>query len=107
MFFLGADGGGTKTEAVMMDAQLDEIARFTVGPINLNGNGKKTVEESMRDLFEQVGRVRPLPECKRVCIGMAGISNPDAERTMREAVALFFGGSSCSWAIRTRRSRVP
>ncbi len=92
MYVLGIDGGGTKTEAVMMGSDRKEIARFSSGPINFNGSDKETIGRSIRELFESVEREKPLTECERICMGMAGISNPDAVRAMREAVGSFYKG---------------
>ncbi len=92
MFFLGIDGGGTKTEAVMMGEDLKEIARFKSGPLNFNGSDKATVNESIRELFASVASERHLGECKGVCMGMAGISNPDAVSAVKEAVGAYYDG---------------
>jgi N-acetylglucosamine kinase len=46
--FLGIDGGGTKTEAVLLDGAGCEMARATDGPANYHAVGQERAENSLR-----------------------------------------------------------
>lgn len=87
----GVDGGGTKTEVLMIlaeqkpvfTAQSDqqgnsESVRFHLGSINVNGVGRATAAANMTEAFR---RIRGLARGDlRVCVGSAGLSNPEQKK---------------------------
>lgn len=87
MYYLGIDGGGTKTEAVVLSKERKELARYISGAINYNGESRENIFKNMAELFEKINRDYPLSDCRQIVIGMAGISNPDAVSTMKAALS--------------------
>lgn len=82
-YAVGMDGGGTKTnvEARAEDGRV--LLRAAFGSMNLNSASEQTVAETFRAC---AAALRALPGglagCRAVCIGSAGVSNPDACRTL-------------------------
>lgn len=58
-YFLGVDGGGSKTIGVLTDRGGECIAIATSGPVNLVENGEKMVRESIRHLSPLFKRITP------------------------------------------------
>ena len=93
-YWIGVDGGGTKTAAVLVDAQGAVCARVTAGPSNLHAVGAERTEQALRqaiaDLLARAGT-----EIEAVCgigLGLAGAGRPgDRERVrgMVDAIARF------------------
>ena len=83
-FYLGMDGGGTKTECVLLkrlsEGTFREIERFQVSGINYNSYTKEQIQEAFIQIAKEVGKI--LPDIKALTgigIGAAGISNPNAD----------------------------
>ena len=77
-FFLGFDGGGTKTECVLLDAAGNELARALSGPSNPLRVGFDGAFESLTFAARETLRVAgAAPEKVRaVCAGLAGAGRP-------------------------------
>ena len=75
-YVAGLDGGGTKTAVSICDLSGAEQERFSVGPVNYNGTDARLVEESMAKIFARLAQSRGLKNCRALCLGAAGISNP-------------------------------
>lgn len=86
-YFAGWDGGGTKTEVLITDAQGNEICRGVFGPLNVNGAGKEKVLSTVRDCVDFMAK-QPggLPACGGLCAGAAGVSNEDAAKLLTAAI---------------------
>ena len=52
--FIGLDGGGTKTRAVLIDGCAREIARATSGPSNYHAIGETATQASLQASLHQV-----------------------------------------------------
>jgi N-acetylglucosamine kinase-like BadF-type ATPase len=76
--YLGIDGGGTKTEAVVLDGAGNELARAAGGPSNVHSAGQTTTEASLRDVILQVLERAALTVngVTAVGLGMAGVDRP-------------------------------
>jgi N-acetylglucosamine kinase len=77
-YFLGIDGGGTKTAAVLIDRKGHEIARAISGPSNFYTVGKAVAEASLREAIQRL-RVTAGPATSQVAaigLGMAGVDRP-------------------------------
>ncbi len=77
-FVIGMDGGGTATTVMAAGLHGGLIKKFRLGPLNINGQSRESVEHTLTDLkkeLEQSGL--NLRDCKGICIGAAGISNRD------------------------------
>lgn len=72
-FVAGVDGGGTKTECVLMDLSGNVIGRRLFGSLNRNSRPAEEVAESMRGVVEMV--LAQSGACRMLSIGCAGISN--------------------------------
>ena len=81
--FAGWDGGGTGTTAVCLDEQGREAGRARFGPLNLNGADAATVERTVRDALSWM---RDCGGCASLCVGAAGVSNPEAAALVRRLV---------------------
>jgi glucosamine kinase len=76
-FYLGIDGGGTKTTAAIVDAEGTECGRGSGGPGNLVNTRPETLRQSLRDAVQSACQNAQLPEevhFNGVCAGMAGYS---------------------------------
>lgn len=78
-YYLGIDGGGTKTAVTIADLKHYSLKEFQVGTMNYNGCDRAVVEETIGRLFEQVELLGyPLDSIKAIGIGTAGVSNQEA-----------------------------
>lgn len=84
-YFLGVDGGGTKSTAVLLDDAGQQVARLTSGPMNCNSEAAQTVQATLLDLLTQV-RQSIHTEPAAICIGAAGVSNPVAEQLLQQGL---------------------
>ncbi len=91
-FFLGIDGGGTKTECAIADEQR-MLARATGGTIKIKKIGNRAAEHTLaaviREACTSVGITSR--DFKRTCIGISGASIPEvrewSERVLGELVS--------------------
>ena len=81
MFIAGIDGGGTHTRIELRDMENQLLRRGEFGPFNLNSIGEETFRNLLREVFRWCG---DMADCARLCIGAAGISNPDVKRILEE-----------------------
>lgn len=86
-YIAGWDGGGTKTMCEARSFDGKEARRFAAGPLNPNGTAKGQTDATVAALLEQM-TVLPggLAGCRMLCIGTAGISNPDTAQRLRSAL---------------------
>jgi N-acetylmuramic acid 6-phosphate etherase len=87
--FLGIEGGGTRSVAVMADEQGKFVRRIEAGP----GNVRLLDDAQLLELLEGVAAAFPMPDA--VAIGMAGARTPADERRIREAAGRVWPGISC------------
>jgi N-acetylglucosamine kinase-like BadF-type ATPase len=82
--FLGIDGGGTKTEAVLIDAAGREIARAACGPANVHTVGQQAAEAALQGAIDGVLSAggRTAADVAAIGLGLAG-----AGRTGDRAIA--------------------
>lgn len=85
-YCVGIDGGGTKTAVELRGLGSAAHARAVFGPLNCNSDrpaAAKALADTLAWLAAQPGG---LADCGAVCIGSAGISNPDAYRFLEDTV---------------------
>jgi N-acetylglucosamine kinase-like BadF-type ATPase len=92
--FLGIDGGGTKTAAVLLDDEAEEIARAVSGPSNYHSAGLGVAEASLRDAIHRVLSAAGMKtdDVAAIGLGLAGVARPgdaDVARAMLSRVARF------------------
>ena len=92
--FLGIDGGGTTTRAVLIDDRRHEIARAASGPSNYHSVGRATAEASLREVLSQLFAAAGVGPAgvKTVGLGMAGVARPDDRRLVRALLAAILPG---------------
>lgn len=88
-YFLGLDGGGTKTKAVLIDGFAREIARATSGPSNYHSVGQETAQNSLQTAMHQaLDRVAATwADVGAIGLGMAGVARPSDYQIIRALLA--------------------
>lgn len=83
MHVLGIDAGGSKTVALVTDANGAVVGEGRAGGANLQTEGELQVEKVLHEVIERAmnGRYTP-PEA--VCLGMAGVDREDDGRLIRD-----------------------
>ncbi|MGA8617844.1 MAG: BadF/BadG/BcrA/BcrD ATPase family protein [Candidatus Sulfotelmatobacter sp.] len=92
-FYLGIDGGGSKTTCAVGDENL-VIATVTAGPSNITRVGETGARESLhRAIREACAAAKITPrEVQRACIGVAGVGRVDVAAIVRKIVAELISG---------------
>jgi N-acetylglucosamine kinase-like BadF-type ATPase len=86
-YVVGLDGGGTKTAVNVSDSHSNILYEFSSGAINYNGESSENVEWNLKKIFDEIAlRSDGFDECECICIGVAGISNPQAKEALKNAV---------------------
>ena len=77
-YFLGIDGGGTKTAAVLLDGDGTQVAHAVSGPSNFYSVGQAATEASLREAIGQVLSLSGLAaqQVTAIGLGMAGVDRP-------------------------------
>src|ERR671914_768378 len=83
MHVLGIDAGGTKTVALLADADGRIVAEGRAGGANLQTEGELDGEKGLPNVIEQVTR-RNNVTLAAVCLGMAGVDRETDGRTIRD-----------------------
>lgn len=82
-FVAGFDGGGTKTAVCIKSLNGKVLARAGYGALNLNGGDEKRIRKTVEEMMEYCGSFAGgFLACRALCIGTAGISNPDSARLL-------------------------
>jgi glucosamine kinase len=95
-YVLGVDGGGTKTECVLIDAAGKILARSFSGPSNPYRVGVESATreiEKAADLCSQEARVART-EVAAIGAGLAGTGKPEMKEGMRASLAAAFPGAA-------------
>lgn len=84
-YFMGVDGGGTSTSAIIGDEEFNVLAEYSGGASNYQSAGIEKVKENLQLLFESFKTRHNLPmnDIKSICIGCAGVNN-DFDRLIYE-----------------------
>ncbi|CDO03340.1 Glucosamine kinase GspK [Oceanobacillus picturae] len=86
-YYIGIDGGGTKTNAVLADEKGNILSQAISGASNPNAVGEQELSQVFQTLFlklDNEGKT-PLKNVKWVYAGIAGSANP-ANRTLLESI---------------------
>jgi N-acetylglucosamine kinase-like BadF-type ATPase len=92
-FVLGLDGGGTKTDCVLMDASGAVLARSQAGPSNPLRIGFGAAIGAIREAARQALAQAALPESAQaaaICAGLAGAGPPESAEKIRALLAAEF-----------------
>jgi glucosamine kinase len=92
-YYLGIDGGGSKTTCVVGDER-SLLATVTGGASNITRVGETGARETLRRLMREACAAAgiTLPQLQRACIGVAGAGREDVAVTVRKIVAEIFPG---------------
>lgn len=86
-YYLGIDGGGSKTTAIVCDENLNKISSFVGEGINFNSIGMETARQNLKGVVEGVLAGKDI-SLNAAFIGMSAISN----RADKELTGEFCGG---------------
>ena len=87
MYFLGLDGGGTKTEAVLTDLSGNQLRRAEGGPGNVSTLGQEGVKELISNLIENLLKGEPLSHIQNATLCFAGIGRVQEKYLMSDLIA--------------------
>jgi glucosamine kinase len=87
-YYLGIDGGGTKTRSVLGDATV-VLATAMSGGSNIVRHGEQQAREALHSAIEQVCAAARISsgQISAVCVGAAGAARPEIAEAMRGIVA--------------------
>jgi len=87
--FLGIDGGGTKTRAVLLDENGREIVRAVSGSSNVHAVGPAVAGASLREVIEEVLSAADLTVAGVTAagLGLAGVARPQDRRLVQDLLA--------------------
>ena len=84
MHVLGIDAGGTKTVALLADADGRIVAEGRAGGANLRAHGELEVEKMLHEVIDQVDATGRDIAPAAVCLGIAGVDREDDGRIIRD-----------------------
>jgi len=87
-YYLGIDGGGTKTTCAVGD-ETRQLATATTGPSNIVRVGEAQARESLQQAVRQACAAAgiTLEQVARTCVGGSGAARPELATVVREIVA--------------------
>ena len=93
-YILGFDGGGTKTECVLMDSSDHVVARTFAGPSNPTRIGVEAAVRAVREAANLALRETQLDlsAVSAIGAGLAGTANPEVRESTRAALEKIFPG---------------
>ncbi|NOZ60105.1 MAG: hypothetical protein GXO74_00335 [Calditrichaeota bacterium] len=89
-FFIGVDGGGTKTELVLLDAEGNLIVKTRVGSTNYQAVGASRVKQELLNGFQQLLKKSKV-DVKRVADIFLGLAGAGRKNDQIEVKKLFDG----------------
>jgi glucosamine kinase len=87
-YFLGVDGGGSKTTCALGD-ETSRLATVTTGASNITRVGEECARESLRQAIRlacEAAKIDP-GQVQRACIGIAGAGREEVASAVRKTVA--------------------
>lgn len=81
MYFLGIDGGGTKTTCLVTDEKLNEIYRTVGSSVNFYSEGLEKARSNMKDMLLDILKNTGISRFDGVCIGSSALFGRADERT--------------------------
>ena len=82
-YFLGIDGGGTKTVALCTDADGTVLAKVSGDSINFYSEGMERARENMRDVVRQIEKIVGPCEYEGIFIGSSALSGKADDETLK------------------------
>ena len=81
MYFLGIDGGGTKTTCLVCDEGLNEIYRCVGSSVNFWSEGLNTARENMKAMLRDIRANTGISRFDGVCVGSSALFGRADEKT--------------------------
>lgn len=81
MYFLGIDGGGTKTTCLVTDENLKEIYRTEGCSINFYSEGRETARSNMKSMLLDILKNTGVSRFDGVCVGSSALFGRADEKT--------------------------
>jgi N-acetylglucosamine kinase-like BadF-type ATPase len=87
--YLGIDGGGTKTAAVLLDGKGRELARAISGSSNVYSVGREVAQVSLTTAIQEVLSLARIsaPDVTAIGLGMAGVFRPGDSEIIEDILA--------------------
>jgi N-acetylglucosamine kinase-like BadF-type ATPase len=86
MFHLGVDGGGTKTTAILCDAQGGIIRTIRMGPGNISVLDRGSVAQLIRNILHELLAGESLDEIQWGTFAFAGAGRPEEKKTVHDLI---------------------
>lgn len=84
MYFLGIDGGGTKTTCLVCDEDLKEIFRTVGSSINFYSEGMENARKNMREMLCVIEENTGISHFDGVCVGSSALFGRADEKTLSD-----------------------
>lgn len=84
MYFLGIDGGGTKTTCLICDENLNEIFRTVGSSINFYSEGMENARRNMKKMLCTIKEKTGISHFDGVCVGSSALFSRADEKTMSD-----------------------
>lgn len=85
-YYVGVDGGGTKTAVELCSCDGTSHSRAVFGPLNCNSDRAAAAKALADTLTWLDSQPEGLAGCRALCVGSAGISNPDAYALIQNSI---------------------
>jgi len=86
-YIVGIDGGGTKTEAVLVRPDGEVLASYRAGPANYQLTGPECLRTTVEDAVERLLAAAGGGEVSVLCVGLAGVDRPQDRREVALALS--------------------
>lgn len=95
-YFIAIDGGGTKTDFVLLDEGARVVARLQLGPSNYQNIGEpEALAVLQQGIAELLHAQALLPDnIRTACLGLAGLDTNEDERVYTSMVHTIFGDTA-------------
>ena len=94
MYYLGIDGGGTQTRALVCDASGRIFGRGLSGPSNPTVSSELTVRENLLDAMQQAASKIGSTKIRAAYFGVAGASDPIKQKKLLKISQEFFSSQA-------------
>ncbi len=84
MYFLGIDGGGTKTTCLVCDDALNEICRTVGSSVNFYSEGLENARKNMSEMLAAIEESTGITHFDGVCVGSSALFGRADEKTKKD-----------------------
>lgn len=94
MYYLGIDGGGTKTTCLVTDESLNEVYRCVGSSINFYSEGLEVSRANMRDMLKLIEENTGISHFHGVCVGSSSLFGRADSKTLSDFCDGIFSADS-------------